>query len=61
MMNGIGGGFGKMGKFGKMFGSTGGKIAIGAGAGIIGGGIDALNADSIEEVLEILLVVLLEE
>lgn len=49
MMNGIGGGFGKMGKFGKMFGSTGGKIAMGAGAGIIGGGIDALNADSIEE------------
>lgn len=45
MMNG----FGKMGKFGKFLGSKGGKIAIGAGAGIIGGGIDALNADSIEE------------
>lgn len=47
--SGAGGGFGKMGKFGKFLGSKGGKIAMGAGGGLLTTGLSALTSDSIEE------------
>lgn len=49
MMNGIDGGFGKTGKFGKFLGSTGGKIAMGAGLGLGGLALDAMRGNVTDE------------